>query len=111
MSTVKNNIKDPSTTLLTNLSFPIFRNIQSTAIINQTGSNDDGVTKLQGDKDGSSDGSKVLDDSLNYTIEIQRLNNTEKYGEWKAMIKKIIEKTFGSDSIEKQIKDALKLIF
>ena len=55
---------------------------------------------------------KVLDDLLNYTLEIQRSNNPEKYGDWKATIERVIEKTFGSKSIElKQIKGAMKLNF
>jgi hypothetical protein len=67
---------------------------------------------LQDDKDGKNDRSKVLDDLLNYTLEIQRSNNSEKYGEWQGRIERVIEKTYGSDSIElKQIKGAMKLNF
>lgn len=67
---------------------------------------------LQDDKDDGNDRSKVLDDLLNYTFEIQRSNNPEKYGGWKATIERVIEKTYGSDSIElRQIKDAMKLNF
>jgi hypothetical protein len=67
---------------------------------------------LQDDKDGGNDRSKVLDDLLNYTLEIQRSNNSEKYGEWQGRIERVIEKTYGSDSIElKQIKGAMKLNF
>ena len=67
---------------------------------------------LQGDKVGGNDRSKVLDDLLNYTLEIQRSNNSEKYGEWQGRIERVIEKTYGSDSIElKQIKGAMKLNF
>jgi len=67
---------------------------------------------LQGDKDGGNDGSKVLDDLLNYTLEIRRSNNSEKYGEWQGRIERVIEKTDGSDSIElKQIRGAMKLNF
>jgi hypothetical protein len=51
---------------------------------------------LQDDKDGGNDRSKVLDDILNYTLEIQRSNNSEKYGEWQEL---------------KQIKGAMKLNF
>jgi hypothetical protein len=62
--------------------------------------------------DSGDDRSKVLDDLLNYTFEIQRSNNPEKYSEWKATIERVIEKTYGSDSIElKQIKSAMKLNF
>ena len=68
---------------------------------------------LQGDKDSENDRSNnVLDDLLNYTLEIRRSNNPEKYGEWKARIERVIEKTDGSDSIElKQIRGAMKLNF
>ena len=39
-------------------------------------------------------------------------NNSEKYGEWQGRIERVIEKTYGSDSIElKQIKGAMKLNF
>lgn len=111
MSIVKNHIKNPSTTL-SNFNFPIINDIQWTEIKNQTGSNDDGITKLQGDKDSENDRSKVLDDLLNNTLEIQRSNNPKKYGEWKAKIERVIEKTYGSDSIElKQVRGAMKLNF
>ena len=74
--------------------------------------NDHGIMNLQDDKDGGNDRSKVLDDILNYTLEIQRSNNSEKYGEWQGRIERVIEKTYGSDSIElKQIKGAMKLNF
>jgi hypothetical protein len=67
---------------------------------------------LQDDKDGRNDRSKVLDNILNYTLEIQRSNNSEKYGEWQGRIDRVIEKTYGGDSIElKQIKGAMKLNF
>ena len=96
----------------TNFSFPIINDIQWTEIINQTGLNDNGITSLQGDKDSGNDRSKVLDDLLNYALEIRRSNNPEKYGEWKARIERVIEKTDGSDSIElKQIRGAMKLNF
>ena len=62
----------------TNFNFPIINDIQWTEIINQTGLNDNGIMNLQDDKDGGNDRSKVLDDLLNYTLEIQRLNNSEK---------------------------------
>ena len=49
---------------------------------------------------------------MNYTLEIQRSNNSEKYGGWQGRIERVIEKTYGSDSIElKQIKGAMKLNF
>ena len=49
---------------------------------------------------------------MNYTLEIQRSNNSEKYGECQGRIERVIEKTYGSDSIElKQIKGAMKLNF
>ena len=68
---------------------------------------------LQGDKESRNDRSnKILDDLLNYTLEIRRSNNPEKYSEWQATIEWVIEKTYGSDSIElKQIKGAMKLNF
>ena len=68
---------------------------------------------LQDDKDNGNDRSnKVLEDLLNYTLEIQRSNNPEKFGGWKGTIERIIEKTYGDDSIElKQIKSAMKLNF
>jgi hypothetical protein len=37
--------------------------------------------------------SKVLDDLLNYTLEIRRSNNSEKYGKWQGRIERVIEKT------------------
>ena len=96
----------------TNFNFPIINDIQWTEIINQTGLNDNGIMNLQGDKDGGNDRSKVLDDLLNYTLEIRRSNNSEKYGGWQGRIERVIEKTYGSDSIElKQIKGAMKLNF
>ncbi len=62
--------------------------------------------------DSGKDRSKVLDDLLNYTLEIQRSNNPEKYGGWKATIERVIEKIYGSESIElRQIKGAMKLNF
>jgi hypothetical protein len=74
--------------------------------------NDNGIINLQGEKDGGNDHSTVLDDLLNYTLEIQRSNNPEKYSGWQGRIEKVIEKTYGSDSIElKQIKGAMKLNF
>ena len=74
--------------------------------------NDNGITSLQGDKDSGNDRSKVLDDLLNYTLEIRRSNNPEKYGGWQGRIERVIEKTYGSDSIKlKQIKGAMKLNF
>jgi hypothetical protein len=112
MSIVKNHIKDPSTTSSSNFNFPITSDIQWTEIKNQTRLNDDRITKLQGDKDSENDRSEVLDDLLNYTLEIQRSNIPEKYGEWKAMIERVIEKMYGSDSIAlNQIKSAMKLNF
>jgi hypothetical protein len=96
----------------TNFNFTIINDIQETEIINQTGLNNNGIMDLQGNKDGGNDRSKVLDDLLNYTLEIQRSNNSEKYGEWQGRIERVIEKTYGSDSIElKQIKGAMKLNF
>ncbi len=74
--------------------------------------NDNGIMNLQGDKDGGNERFKVLDDLLNYTLEIRRSNNSEKYGEWQGRIERVIEKTYGGDSIElKQIKGAMKLNF
>jgi hypothetical protein len=55
--------------------------------------NDHGIMILQDDKDGGNDRSKLLDDLLNYTLEIQRSNNSEKYGEWQGRIERVIEKT------------------
>jgi hypothetical protein len=76
------------------------------------GLNDNRIMNLQGDKDGKNDRSKVLDDLLNYALEIQRSNNPEKYGGWQGTIERVIEKTYGNDSIElKQIKSAMKLNF
>ena len=96
----------------TNYNFPITNDIQWTEIINQTGLNDNRIMNLQGDKDGGNDRSKVLDDLLTYTLEIQRSNNSEKYGEWQGRIERVIEKTYGSDSIKlKQIKGAMRLNF
>ena len=77
----------------TNFSFPIINDIQWTEIINQTGLNYDRIMNLQGDKDGGNERSKVLDDLLNYTLEIRRSNNSEKYGEWQGRIERVIEKT------------------
>ena len=79
---------------------------------NKTGLNDNRIMKPN-DKDSGNDGSnKVLDDLLNYTLEIQRSNNSKKYPEWQARIERVVEKTCGSDSIElKQIKVAMKLNF
>ena len=112
MSIEKNPIKHPYTTLSTNFRFPITNNTESPELKNQTGLNDDRIMKLQADKDSENDHSKVLDDLLDYTFEAQRSNNPEKYGGWKATIERVIEKTFGSDSIElKQIKSAMKLNF
>ena len=112
MSTVKNHIKDPSTTLSTNFNFPIISDTQCTGIKNQTGLNDNRIINLQGDNDSGIDRPNVLDDLLNYTLEIRRSNYPEKYGEWKARIERVIEKTDGSDSIElKQVRGAMKLNF
>ena len=95
-----------------NFNFPIINDIQWTEIINQTGLNDNRIMNLQGDKNGGNDRSKVLDDLLTYTLEIRRSNNSEKYGEWQGRIERVIEKTYGSDSIKlKQIKGAMKLNF
>ena len=96
----------------TNFNFPIINDIQWTEIINQTGLNYNRIMKLHGDKDDGNDRSKVLDDLLTYTLEIRRSNNSEKYGEWQGRIERVIEKTYGSDSIKlKQIKGAMKLNF
>jgi hypothetical protein len=113
MSIVKNHIKDPSSTLSTNFNYPIINDIESLESKNQTGSNDNRIMNVQGEKDNDNDRSnKILDDLLNYTLEIQRSNNPEKYGGWKATIERVIEKTYGSDSKElRQIKDAMKLNF
>jgi len=77
----------------TNFNFSIIHDIQWTEIINQTGLNDNGIMNLQGDRDGGHDRSKVLDDLLNYTLEIRRSNNSEKYGKWQGRIERVIEKT------------------
>lgn len=78
----------------------------------QTGLNDNRIINLQGENDSENDCSKVLDDLLNYTFEIQKSNNPEKYSNWKARIERVIEKTYGSESIElRQIKSAMKLNF
>ncbi len=62
--------------------------------------------------DSGNDRSKVLDDLLKYTLEIQRSNNPEKYGGWQERIERVIEKIYGSESIElRQIKGAMKLNF
>jgi len=67
---------------------------------------------MQGDKDSRYHRSKVLDDLLDYTLEIRRSNNFEKYGGWKARIEGVIEKIYGNDTTElKQIKNAMKLNF
>ena len=96
----------------TNFNFSIIHDIQWTEIINLTGLNVNRIMNLQDGKDGGIDRSKVLDDLLNYTLEIRRSNNSEKYGEWQGRIERVIEKTYGSDSIElKQIKGAMKLNF
>ncbi len=96
----------------TNFNFPVIDDIQWTEIINQTGLNDNRIMNLQGDKDDGNGRSKVLDNLLNYTLEIRRSNNSEKYGGWQGRIERVIEKTYGSDSKElKQIKGAMKLNF
>ena len=76
----------------TNFNFPIIYDIQQSEIINQTVLNDNRIINLQGGKDGGNDRSKVLDDLLNYTLEIQRSNNSEKYGGWQGRIERVIEK-------------------
>jgi hypothetical protein len=113
MSIVKNHIKDPSSTLSTNFNYPIINDIESSESKNQTGSNDNRIMNVQGEKDNENERSnKILDDLLNYTLEIQRSNNPKIYGGWKATIERVIEKTYGSDSKElRQIKDAMKLNF
>ncbi len=96
----------------TNFNFPLIDDIPCTETINQTGLNEHGIMNLQGDKDGGNERSKVLDELLNYTLEIRRSNISEKYGEWQGRIERVIEKTYGSDSIElKLIKGAMKLNF
>jgi hypothetical protein len=112
MSIVKNDIKGPCSTLSTNFNFPIINDIESSKFKSQTGLNDNRIINLQGENDSGNDCSKVLDDLLNYTFEIQRSNNPEKYSNWKARIERVIEKTYGSESIElRQIKSAMKLNF
>lgn len=112
MSIVKNHIKQPSTTISTDFNFPIVNDVQSIELKNKTRLNEDGITKWQGDRDGGDNRSKVLEDILNYTIDIQSSKKPEKYGEWKATIERVIEKTYGSDSVKlKQIKSAMKLNF
>ena len=80
---------------------------------NKTGLNNNRIMNSKDDKESGNDGSnKALDDLLNYTLEIQRLNNSKKYPEWQARIERVIENTYASDSIElKQIKGAMKLNF
>ena len=96
----------------TDFNFPIIHDIQWTEIINLTGLNVNRIMNLQDGKDGGIDRSKVLDDLLNYTLEIRRSNNSEKYGEWQGRIERVVEKTYGSNSINlKQIKGAMKLNF
>jgi hypothetical protein len=61
---------------------------------------------------GNDDSNNVLDDLLNYTLEIRSSDNPVKYGGWKATIERVIEKTYGRESKElRQIKDAMKLNF
>lgn len=111
MSIVKNN-KAPSSNLSTNFSFPIINNIETSDVKNQTGSNDNEITTLRGEKISGNDRSKVLDDLLNYILEIRKSNISEQYDGWQGRIVRDIEKTYGKDSIElKQVKDALKLNF
>ena len=96
----------------TNFNFPIISDIQCTEIKNQTGLNGNLIMNLQGDNDSGIDRPNVLDDLLNYTLEIRRSNNSEKYGEWQGRIERVVEKTYGSNSINlKQIKGAMKLNF
>ena len=112
MSIVKNHIKQSSTTISTDFNFPIVNDVQSIELKNKTRLNEDGITMWQGDRDGGDNRSKVLEDILNYTIDIQSSKKPEKYGEWKATIERVIEKTYGSDSVKlKQIKSAMKLNF
>lgn len=86
--------------------------MESSKFKSQTGLNDNRIINLQGENDSGNDCSKVLDDLLNYTFEIQKSNNPEKYSNWKARIERVIEKTYGSESIElRQIKSAMKLNF
>ena len=67
---------------------------------------------FEGDKDSQNDRPKVLDDLLNYTLEIRKSNNSEKYSIWQDRIERVIEKIYGSDSREfKQIKGAMRLNF
>ncbi|HET6590253.1 MAG TPA: hypothetical protein VFG45_08825, partial [Candidatus Nitrosocosmicus sp.] len=111
MSIVKNN-KAPSSNLSTNFSFPIINNIETSDVKNQTGSNDNKITTLRGEKISGNDRSKVLDDLLNYILEIRKSNISEQYDGWQGRIVRDTEKTYGKDSIElKQVKDALKLNF
>ncbi|WP_148687710.1 hypothetical protein [Candidatus Nitrosocosmicus hydrocola] len=113
MSIVKNHIKDYSSTLSTNFDCPIIDDIESSESKNQTGSNDNRIMNLQENIDsGNDDSNNVLDDLLNYTLEIRSSNNPVKYGGWKATIERVIEKTYGRESKElRQIKDAMKLNF
>jgi hypothetical protein len=113
MSIVKNHIKDHSSTLSTNFNYPIIDDIESSESKNQTGSNDNRIMNLQENIDsGNDDSNNVLDDLLNYTLEIRSSNNPVKYGGWKATIERVIEKIYGRESKElRQIKDAMKLNF
>ena len=97
----------------TNFIYPKINEIQWIEIIKQTRLSDNRIMDLQGDKENGNDrSSKVLDNLLNYTLEIRRSNNPEKYSERQATIERVIEKTYGSDSRElKQIKGAMKLNF
>ena len=71
MSIVKNHIKQSSTTISTDFNFPIVNDVQSIELKNKTRLNEDGITMWQGDRDGGDNRSKVLEDILNYTIDIQ----------------------------------------
>lgn len=111
MSTVKNN-KTPSSTISTDFSSPIINDIETSDVKNQTGSNDNGITMLRGEKINRNDHSKVLDDLLNHIIEIRKSNISEQYSGWQGRIVRDIEEAYGKDSSElKQVKDALKLNF
>lgn len=93
-----------------NITFPVINNEQWTQIIKLKEVNDKGIMNSQDDKKGENNRSKVLDDLLNYTLNIRKTNNSEEFDAWRSRIERVIEKTYGSDTTElKQIKAAMKL--
>lgn len=95
-----------------NTIFPVINDEVWSQIIKLKEVNDNGIMNLPDNKKSGNNRSKLLDDLLNYTLTIRKSNNSEVYGGWQARIERVIEKTYGSDTIElKQIKDAMKLNF